>query len=113
MNLITAFVIGFLGLFAFLLVADVIYWLMESDNINDMKQNMWNDIKMLDFDDVCNYLAAWFVCSGMLWAVVNVGGLLISFFIAADVNFFEVIFDIISYDPLAEPIKFTNLTTLS
>ena len=110
MNLITAFVIGFLVLFAFLLVTYVIYYVMESDNINNMKQNIWNDIKMLDFEDVFNYLAAWGVCSVMIWAVVNAGGLLISFFIAADVNLFELIFDAISYDPLAEPIKLTNLT---
>ena len=106
MNLITAFVIGFLVLLAI----HVIYYLVVSDNIDAMKRNIRDDIKMLDFEDVFNYLAAWCVCSGTLWAVVNVGGLFIGVFIAADVNFFEVIFDFISYDPLAEPIKLTNLT---
>ena len=109
MNLITAFVIGFLVLLAI----HVIYYLMESDNINDMKQIIRDDIKMLDFEDVFAYFAVWVVCSVVLWAVVNACGLLIGFFIAADINFFELIFDVISYDPLAEPIKLTNLTASS
>lgn len=109
MNLITAFVIGFLVLLAI----HVIYYLMESDNINDMKQIIRDDIKTLDFEDVFAYFAAWVVCSVVLWAVVNACGLLIGFFIAADINFFELIFDAISYDPLAEPIKLTNLTASS
>ena len=109
MNLITAFVIGFLVLLAI----HVIYYLMESDNINDMKQIIRDDIKMLDFEDVFAYFAVWVVCSVVLWAVVNACGLLIGFFIAADINFFELIFDAISYDPLAEPIKLTNLTASS
>ena len=106
MNLITAFVIGFL----ILLAIHVIYYLMESDNINDMKQIIRDDIKTLDFEDVFAYLAAWCVCSATLWAVVNFCGLLISIFIALDVNFFELVFDFMSYDPLAQPIKLTNLT---
>lgn len=109
MNLITAFVIGFLVLLAI----HVIYYLMESDNINDMKQIIRDDIKTLDFEDVFAYFTAWVVCSVVLWAVVNACGLLIGFFIAADLNFFELIFDAISYDPLAEPIKLTNLTASS
>ena len=109
MNLITALVIGFLVLLAI----HVIYYLMESDNINDMKQIIRDDIKMLDFEDVFAYFAVWVVCSVVLWAVVNACGLLIGFFIAADINFFELIFDVISYDPLAEPIKLTNLTASS
>lgn len=106
MNLITAFVIGFLVLLAI----HVIYYLMESDNINDMKRIIRDDIKTLDSEDVFALFAAWCVCSAVLWAVVNFCGLLIGIFIAADINFFELVFDFISYDPLAEPIKLTNLT---
>ena len=110
MNLITAFVIGFLVLLAI----HVIYYLVVSDNIDAMKRNIRDDIKMLDFEDVLEYLAAWLVCSAVLWAVVNVCGLFISFFIAADINFFELIFDAVSYDSLTH-INLTalNLTTLS
>ena len=109
MNIITAIIIGFLVLLAI----HVIYYFVTSNSIEDMKRTIWADIKMLDFEDVFDYLAAWVVCSVILWAVVNVCGLLIGIFIAADVNFFELVFDFISYDPLAEPIKLTNLTALS
>ena len=109
MNIITALIIGFL----ILLAIHVIYYLVESDNINDMKQIIRDDIKMLDAEDIFAYLAVWLVCSAILWAVVNVCGLVIGIFIAADVNFFELVFDFISYDPLAEPIKLTNLTASS
>ena len=109
MNIITALIIGFLVLLAI----HVIYYLVESNNINDMKQIIRDDIKMLDAEDIFAYLAAWCVCSAILWAIVNVCGLVIGIFIAADVNFFELVFDFISYDPLAEPIKLTNLTASS
>lgn len=109
MNIITALIIGFLVLLAI----HVIYYLVESNDISDMKQIIRDDIKMLDAEDIFAYLAAWLVCSAILWAVVNVCGILIGIFIAADVNFFELVFDFISYDPLAEPIKLTNLTASS
>lgn len=109
MNLITAFVIGFLVLLAIC----VLYYLATSNSIDDMKRNIRADIKMLDFDDVFYSFGAWVVCSVALWAVVNFFGILIGIFIAADVNFFELVFDFISYDPLAEPIKLTNLTVSS
>lgn len=109
MNIITAIIIGFLVLLAI----HVIYYFMTSNSIDDMKQTIRADIKMLEFEDVFDYLLAWLVCSAILWAVVNVCGLLIGIFIAADVNFFELVYDFISYDPLAEPITLTNLTALS
>lgn len=109
MNLITAFVIGFLVLLAI----HVLYYLTTSNSIDDMKRNIRADIEMLDFDDVFVLFAAWVVCSVALWAVVNFVGIVIGIFIAADVNFFELVFDFLSYDPLAEPIKLTNLTASS
>lgn len=109
MNFITAFVIGFLVLLAL----HVIYYLVASDNIDAMKRNIRMDINMLDGEDVFDLFVAWVVCSVVLWAVVNVCGLLIGFFIAADINFFELVFDFISYDPLVEPITLTNLTASS
>ena len=109
MNIITAIIIGFLVL----LSLDVIYYFVTSNSIDDMKQTIWADIKMLDFEDIFDHLATWFVCSAILWAIVYVCGLVIGIFIAADVNFFELVFDFISYDPLAEPIKLTNLTASS
>lgn len=109
MNIITAIIIGFLVLLAI----HVVYYLMVSNSIDDMKRTIWADIKTLDSEDVFSYLAAWLVCSAILWAVVNVCGVLCGIFIAADVNFFEMVFDFILYDPLAEPIKLTNLTASS
>ena len=105
MNFITALIIGFLVLLAYC----VIYYLVTSNNINDMKRTMWADIKTLYLEDVFNFLAVWLVCSAILWGVVNVCGVLISIFIAADINVFELIFNSLSYDPLTH----MNLTALS
>lgn len=105
MNLITAIIIGFFVLLAYCML----YYLVTSNNINDMKRTMWADIKTLDLEDVFDFLVVWLVCSAVLWAVVNVCGLLISIFIAADINFFQLVLDGMSYDPLVH----INLTALS
>lgn len=105
MNIITAIIIGFLVSLAFY----VLYYLVLSGSITDMKRNIWADIKSLDSSDVVEFLLDWVFCSVVLFVVINVCGMVISIFIALDVNIFELVFDVISYDPLAH----LNLTALS
>lgn len=105
MNLITAIVIGFFVSLAF----EVLCYFMVSNNIKDMKQLILDDIKTIDLEYVFEFLATWAVDSALLFILVNACGVLISIFIAADINFFELVLDSMSYDPLAH----LNLTTLS
>lgn len=112
MNLITAIIIVFLVLLVLLAIYVLYHW-RTSNDIDDMKRIIWIDIKTLYLEDVFNFLAIWIVCSAALFAVVNFCGLLINIFIAADINFFELVLDGMLYDPLAQPIKLTNLTASS
>lgn len=105
MNLITAVIIGFFVSLAYC----VIYYFVTSNNINAMKRTMWADIKTLDPEYVFDFLTLWVGCTAVLWIGVNVCGLVIGIFIAADVNFFELALNAISYDPLTH----MNLTALS
>ena len=105
MNFITALIIGLLLLLAYC----VIYHLVKSNNINDMKRTMWANIKSSCLEDIGNFLALWLVCSVLLWTVVNACGLMSNLFIATDINGFEAMFEAMSYDPLTN----INITTSS
>lgn len=110
MNVITAIVVGLLILLAFY----TLYYVVTSNNINDMKRRIRADIKTLYLEEVFELFAEWVICSALVFVVINACGLLIGFFIDIDVNFFELFFDVMMFDPmLFDPLTQSNLTTSS
>lgn len=93
MSIITAIIIGLLIVLAYC----VLYYLVVCKSIRDMKRTVWHHIKTFCMKDFIDFLSLWFICSVILFVVVNVCGLLLDIF---DMNFLDLFSDWLFFDPL-------------